>query len=50
MEGVEDIPGSALSAGIRWEWETFPEYLDALDRLPKLLDIGARRTVPCVAT
>ena len=40
MEGVEDIPGSALSAGIRWEWETFPEYLDALDRLPKLLDIA----------
>src|SRR5438128_2596473 len=28
MEGVEDIPGSALSEGIRWEWETFPEYLD----------------------
>ena len=42
MEGVEDIPGAALSAGIKWEWETFPEYLDAVDRLPKLFDIGAQ--------
>src|SRR5881227_3144499 len=32
MEGVEDIPGTALSEGIRWAWEMFPEYLDALDR------------------
>ena len=31
MEGVEDIPGTALHEGIDWEWETFPEYLDALD-------------------
>ena len=30
MEGVEDIPGTALHEGIQWEWETFPEYLDAL--------------------
>ncbi|WP_193088827.1 amidohydrolase family protein [Advenella sp. FME57] len=42
MEGVEDIPGSVLSEGIRWDWETFPEYLDALDRSPKALDIGAQ--------
>ncbi len=42
MEGVEDIPGAALSAGIRWGWESFPEYLDALDRLPKALDVGAQ--------
>ncbi len=42
MEGVEDIPGAALSAGIRWGWESFPEYLDALDGLPKALDIGAQ--------
>jgi N-acyl-D-aspartate/D-glutamate deacylase len=40
MEGVEDIPGSALSEGIRWDWETFPEYLDALDRAPLGIDIG----------
>ena len=32
MEGVEDIPGTALSDGIRWDWESFPEYLDALER------------------
>ena len=31
MEGVEDIPGTALHEGITWGWETFPEYLDALD-------------------
>ena len=40
MEGVEDIPGSAMEAGIRWEWETFPEYLDALDRGEFALDVG----------
>jgi N-acyl-D-aspartate/D-glutamate deacylase len=42
MEGVEDIPGAALSAGLRWDWETFPEYLDALARMPRALDIGAQ--------
>ncbi len=33
MESVEDIPAEALHAGIRWEWESFPEYLDALATL-----------------
>jgi N-acyl-D-aspartate/D-glutamate deacylase len=42
MEGVEDIPGAALSAGMRWDWETFPEYLDALARLPRALDVGTQ--------
>src|SRR6478752_1392388 len=42
MEGVEDIPGAALSSGIEWEWETFPEYLDAVDAVPKMLDVGAQ--------
>ena len=37
MEGVEDIPGSALSEGIRWDWQSFPEYLDALDKLHSFL-------------
>ena len=32
MEGVEDIPGTALHEGIDWEWESFPEYLDALEK------------------
>ncbi|MEZ5501818.1 MAG: amidohydrolase family protein [Halioglobus sp.] len=40
MEGVEDIPGSALAEGIRWNWESFPEYLDALDSMPRVMDIG----------
>jgi N-acyl-D-amino-acid deacylase len=42
MEGVEDIPGAALSAGIQWSWETFPEYLDAVDKSPKSLDVGTQ--------
>ena len=42
MEGVEDIPGSALAEGMQWGWETFPEYLDFLDTLPKAIDIGAQ--------
>jgi N-acyl-D-amino-acid deacylase len=41
MEGVEDIPGSALAEGIDWQWETFPEYLDAVDRMPRILDVAA---------
>ena len=40
MEGVEDIPGAALSEGIRWDWETFPEYLDALERADMAVDLG----------
>ena len=40
MEGVEDIPGTALAEGITWNWETFPEYLDALEALPRTIDIG----------
>jgi len=42
MEGVEDIPGAALTEGIQWEWETFPEYLDALDRREYVLDLGVQ--------
>ena len=40
MEGVEDIPGSALSEGISWQWETFPEYLDALAQRRLAIDVG----------
>ena len=40
MEGVEDIPGAALSEGIRWDWETFPQYLDALEKSTLAIDIG----------
>ncbi len=42
MEGVEDIPGTALAEGIDFSWESFPEYLDALETLPRVLDIGAQ--------
>ncbi|HEY3797441.1 MAG TPA: amidohydrolase family protein [Caulobacteraceae bacterium] len=42
MEGVEDIPGSALAEGIDWQWERFPEYLDALERMPRVMDIGTQ--------
>src|SRR3954447_19980777 len=41
MEGVEDIPGTALHEGIRWSWETFPQYLDAIDASPLALDVAA---------
>ena len=41
MEGVEDIPGPILHEGLDWRWETFPEYLDALDAKPRDIDICA---------
>jgi len=40
MEGVEDIPGSALAEGIDWKWETFPQYLDALEAKKRTIDVG----------
>ena len=40
MEGVEDIPGSALSEGIAWGWESFGEFLDSLDATPHVIDHG----------
>jgi len=42
MEGVEDIPGTALHEGIQWDWETFPEYLDALDKRHYGMDIATQ--------
>ncbi len=42
MEGVEDIPEAVLSEGVRWAWETFPEYLDALESMPRAMDLGAQ--------
>ena len=42
MEGVEDIPGAVLSEGVKWEWESFPEYMDAMARIPRIMDIGAQ--------
>jgi N-acyl-D-aspartate/D-glutamate deacylase len=40
MEGVEDIPGAVTSEGLTWDWETFPDYLDALDRRSRDIDVG----------
>jgi N-acyl-D-amino-acid deacylase len=42
MEGVEDIPGAALSAGIQWGWESFGEFLDALDARHHTMDLGTQ--------
>src|ERR1700754_572 len=42
MEGVEDIPGSALAEVITWEWETFPEYLDAVEKRDLAVDYGTQ--------
>ncbi|MDB5412021.1 MAG: hypothetical protein JWR10_356 [Rubritepida sp.] len=40
MEGVEDIPGPVLHEGLNWSWESFPQYLDALERKARDIDIG----------
>ena len=42
MEGVEDIPGTVLAEGVRFDWESFPQFLDRLDATPKVMDIGAQ--------
>ena len=42
MEGVEDIPGTALTEGITWEWETYPEYLDALATKSYAMDVASQ--------
>jgi N-acyl-D-aspartate/D-glutamate deacylase len=42
MEGVEDIPGTALHEGLSWEWESFGEYLAALERVPHDIDVAAQ--------
>ncbi len=42
MEGVEDIPGTALAEGICWGWEGFPEYLDVLAGMPRAVDVATQ--------
>src|SRR3954469_14473149 len=42
MEGVEDIPGAALDEGLSWSWESFGQYLDALETRPRDIDLGAQ--------
>ncbi|MBV1876981.1 MAG: amidohydrolase family protein [Pseudomonadales bacterium] len=41
MESVEDIPAATLKAGIDWQWEGFPGYLDALEKMPRAVNVGA---------
>ncbi|MGW0659608.1 N-acyl-D-amino-acid deacylase family protein [Streptodolium elevatio] len=42
MEGVEDIPGTALHEGMQWHWESFPEYLDYLATRRIVMDVGTQ--------
>jgi len=42
MEGVEDIPGAALHEGLAWNWNSFAEYLDAVEAVPHDIDVGAQ--------
>ena len=42
MEGVEDIPRSAFEHGLDWVWETFPQYIEALDARPRVIDVAAQ--------
>jgi len=42
MEGVEEIPNPVLAAGLTWEWESFPEFMDALERRERAIDICAQ--------
>src|SRR5271166_1961860 len=42
MEGVEDIPGETLAKGIKWQWESFAEYLDALAGMKRAIDVGTQ--------
>ena len=42
MEGVEDIPGTALAEGIKWGWESFPQYMDAVEKMKRAVDVGVQ--------
>lgn len=42
MEGVEDIPGAALHEGLSWNWQTFPQYMEAVEAVPHDIDIGVQ--------
>jgi N-acyl-D-aspartate/D-glutamate deacylase len=42
MESIEEIPGVALAEGLKWNWETFPEYLDALEQKSRAIDVATQ--------
>ena len=44
MEGVEDIPGTALTEGLTWDWESVPDYMNALDSRPHAIDFAVQVT------
>ncbi len=51
MNRIEAIPLESMRLGMRWDWETFPEYLDSLDRQGLGINVGALSpSLPCVAT
>jgi len=41
LEGVEDIPEAVMAEGLPWDWESFPEFLDSLDRRARDIDVAA---------
>ncbi|HUK61445.1 MAG TPA: amidohydrolase family protein [Stellaceae bacterium] len=42
MEGVEEIPGAVMAEGLAWDWQSFPEFLDAVERFPRAIDVAAQ--------
>lgn len=42
MEGVEDIPGPVLAEGLKWDWQSFPDFLDALEGMKRTIDVAAQ--------
>lgn len=42
MEGIEDIPGVVLTEGLSWDWETFPQFMDAVAARPRDIDLAAQ--------
>lgn len=42
MEAIEEIPGVAMTEGLKYDWESFPEFLDALERQPRTIDVAAQ--------
>jgi N-acyl-D-aspartate/D-glutamate deacylase len=48
MEGVEDIPGAVMAEGLTWNWETYPQFLDALESRPRDIDVASLLPHSCL--